>query len=506
MRLPGPTSAWIVGAVALVTCVLACLRHPPAPLLHDEFSYLLAGETFADGRIANLAHPLWEHFETEHVLQQPSYASKYPPGQGLVLAFGMWFGRPILGVWLSMVFAAMAITWMLEGWVRRPWPLIGGLAFALHPQIVQAWGATFWGGAVATAGGALVYGALPRILKRPGRIHVGLFCFGGFLLALSRPFEGLIACLPVAAILFWAIGGYPRWLTEKTVPVLVAALLGTLGVLALVNYMTTGDPLLLPYVAYHQQYEVAPLFLFQELRPEPHYNHELLRTFFTVSAVQEYDAGHSMSDFLGSSYTRGLHLGRFFFGVAALPVFVAALFRLRDERIRFTLIACALFAFVLALETFSQPHYAAPFVGCGMLLTMCLVERFWEVERWRFPVQLGVIGLFSSVLVGHWLRAEDWARDRESYALSKRGALVRSLEEEGGQHLVIVRYGEDHNPHLEWVWNDADIDRSAVVWAREMEPVQNARLLSYFVERRAWLFEPDRDPTAMTPYPVADSR
>jgi hypothetical protein len=69
-----------------------------------------------------------------------------------------------------------------------------------------------------------------------------------------------------------------------------------------------------------------------------------------------------------------------------------------------------------------------------------------------------------------------------------------------------VRYAEGHNPHLEWVWNAADIDRSAVVWAREMGPVQNARLLSYYVGRQVWLFEPDRDPTALTPYPVADSR
>jgi hypothetical protein len=39
----------------------------------------------------------------------------------------------------------------------------------------------------------------------------------------------------------------------------------------------------------------------------------------------------------------------------------------------------------------------------------------------------------------------------------------------------------------EWVYNRADIDNQQVVWAREMDPAENRRLLNYYGDRQAWL-------------------
>ena len=72
------------------------------PQEYDEFAYLLGADTFLHGRLANPPHPLAPFFETMHVLQSPTYASKYPPGQSLQLVAGMLIGHPIFGVWITV--------------------------------------------------------------------------------------------------------------------------------------------------------------------------------------------------------------------------------------------------------------------------------------------------------------------------------------------------------------------------------------------------------------------
>jgi hypothetical protein len=158
----------VLGCVVFLECLVTVgFLHEPVPRIHDEFSYLLMGDTFASGRVANSSPPAPEFFETFHVLVRPTYASKYFPAQGLFLGLGQRLtGHPAVGVWHSSALACAAIYWMLWAWTSAIWGLLGGILMALQLGIYSYWSQKYWGGMAAALGGALVFGAIRRLWSR----------------------------------------------------------------------------------------------------------------------------------------------------------------------------------------------------------------------------------------------------------------------------------------------------------------------------------------------------
>jgi hypothetical protein len=475
-------------APLLLRALLLPWMPPPNPRVQDEFSHLLAADTFAHGRLVNPVHPMWVHFESMHILVRPVYASVFPVAQGAVMAAGQVFtGQPWAGVWLSVGFLCAALCWMLQGWVSPGWALLGGALAVARFGVFSYWMNSYYGGAVAAAGGALVLGALPRVVRRQNWRDAAAMGAGLAILANSRPYEGVLFALPVMAALLWRMRSRARGLARLT-PLLVivgAAALLMGGYFARVS----GSPFRLPYSFYRNTFTMAPHFIWQAPRPEPVYHQRVLRDFhaqWEMAAYAAARANRSPNGFRDKAKT----YWRFYLGPFLTIPFLTLPWLWRRLRTRLLLIAGILFCVGLAVEVWHAPHYAAPAMGLCLLLVIQALRQLRQTAG-AFAVRAVVLAAVLTPFIGGSAANSDG---------SPRARVLRELAAKGGRHLVLVRYRLDHDSGDEWVYNAAGIDRSTVVWAREMDPTSNRTLLRYFPDRRVWLVQPDVQPPRLSPY------
>lgn len=490
-------------AAPAIRLAILSWRPIPQPAIHDEFSYLLAADTFASGRLANSTHPLWTHFETFHVNQFPTYMSMYFPGQGMALAFGQKFlGGPWFAVCASVGLMCAAVCWMLYGWLPPGWALLGGALVVLRVGVASYWMDSYWGGALPAMGGAMVLGALPRLMRRPRGRTALLLGLGCAILVNTRPYEGLLLSLPVAAaLLVWMFRRRAHWRligTRVVIPLSMVLLL-TAAAMAYYNSRVFGNPLTPPYRINRATYAVAPVFIWQSTGPQPVYRHEVMRRFYLQWELTVFNKARTAAGFLQNvSVKIGLAVAFFLGPLLAVPLVMLPRV-LRDRRWLFLTAAAAVFAAGQALNAFSVPHYFAPATALVYAIVLLSMRH---LRGWRYRNQpaglflVRVLPLLCAVTLAFQIARSAGIPPKES----PRAAIERRLEALPGPQLAIVRYTPGHDYMGEWVYNRADIDGAKLVWAREMDRDHNRQLLDYFKDRQAWLIEPDQKPPRISPY------
>ena len=497
-----PSMALLGVATILLRLVLLPISPVPTPSGADDFGYLLLGDTLTHFRFANPAHPLHQFFESVFILQQPTYASIYPLGQGFVLAIGQLMGSAWLGVLLSGAAFSALCYWMLRAWVTPLWALAGGILAVIEFGPLNPWMNSYWGGYVSASAGCLVFGALPRLRQAPQWRYWIILGLGLGLQVISRPFE---ATFLFAAIALYLVFSRPKNAAQSACVIgALGMVLLTGGLVLLQNKAVTQEWTTMPYVLSRYQYGVPTTFTFQQ-NPVAHRQ-------LTAAQELDYKAQSSIHGSERESLSRyALRLAyrfrylRFFLLPPLYIALLAFLPSLRQRRYLWVAGTVLLFALGSNFYPYFYPHYVAA-VAC--LLLLCSLEGLKRLSSSsRLMAFVVCLGSFIFWFGLYTLGSENPLRAAEYQSWNYvnmgdpqgRRTVGNQLLDTPGQQLVFVRYAPFHR-FEEWVHNDADIDRSQTIWANDLGAEENQKLLNYYPNRKAWLLEPDVHPPALTPY------
>jgi hypothetical protein len=486
----------------------------PSPSIHDEFSHLLLGDTLAHGQLTNATHPMWMHFETIHVIQQPTYNSMYPPAPASVLALGIvLFRQPWAGVVLSVGLMCAAICWMMQGWLPRAWALFGTLIVILKIGIVGFWMNSYLSGAVPAIGGALLIGALPRLRRMDSRpLHAVLAAGGVVILMNSRPFEGAVLSLAALVYLYHPLrrrfqksGGHVLRMVVLPTALLLAA---GIAFTAYYCWRVTGSPVRMPYQVNRDTYGWPENLAFLPAKAVQ-VRHKVMRDMYTKE-VQHHDIYKTPERLLDNLITRLFDNWTFFFGgVLTGPLLLLPLVWL-DRRTQPLVLFLGVIVGLNLAQMVLYPYHLGPVVPIMFAIVTQGIRHLYvsisRISRLRglalaaaFPLCLILVGAMKQEADDLNLPMAYWERAYEPHRGARAG-IEEWLEARPGPQLVIVRYSSWHSPDQEWVYNRADIDHSKVVWAREMGGATDRKLREYFRDRETWLLKADVFPPHVVRY------
>ncbi len=173
------------------------------PNIADESAYVLQAQIFAKGAWTEAARPLPEFFEQMHVFVTPFLASKYFPGQSLLLVPGALIGFPQL-VPLLLIFSSGLLIVALSRRLTNGWIALLVWAIWTTARANLRFLPSYFSETTTVFLWLLGWWALYDWYLRPRRRTLLLLsaCFAWALI--TRPLTGLVFAVPAIAVAVWS--------------------------------------------------------------------------------------------------------------------------------------------------------------------------------------------------------------------------------------------------------------------------------------------------------------
>lgn len=531
-----------VGFAALVglTAGCACVRVASVPVadgrarfgdlppaFHDEFSYLLQAETFADGRWSYPSHPSAARlFDQMHVLNEGQFASRYFPGAGLWIVSLRTLGCSALAAsWAATVVVCMLVFAIGRELRNSGVGWLAGTLVALSPgmnlfgNLLLAHPATLVGLSVFLWAVLKLQRRLSKEARLKSQSANFRFQTGGWSLLAGSGLAFGMLCRPMTAagiglpfgvwllVWFWRVGRSRRADAALVVGGFAVPLLIALGVLGWQNFEITGCAWKTPYSLYTELLTPRHMYGFNNA-----VRGELLVTPRVLDHYDRWAENLTPQLALKNIGWRWLASWLWTLGLVALTVmlsvFLAAVSVSKDRRWLLVLAA------ILSLHAVHVPywfdgimhwHYVFESGPLWCLIaaeaTGVLIGLFRRDERFWMPLWWGLV-LLTSVLVNQIELAPFWPMSRveagvQELAFSRlRYADFQQLvatQVSQRPALVLVRH-DPADRHIDYVSNHPSLTGAVLIGrspadasTTEAETLRIAR--DAFADRAIYVFD-----------------
>jgi hypothetical protein len=468
--------------------------------VHDEASYLLQARTFASFHWAMPSPALPEFFEQYHAFVTPTFASKYPPGHGILLVPGMWLSLPgLMPIVLSSV--AGALLFLLVRRVSNAWVAVLTVCLWLPTASNLRFRSSYMSETTTSVLWLLGWWALLEWRSSRSRRWLVAVASCVAWMAITRPLTAVAFAIPIGVLVLADVAKRRDW-RALVRPTLVAV--SILAILPIFNWRTLGDWKQSTYDVYARLYIPFdhPGFGTTDSKPErvlPPDMQEFSKQFVTVHATHTQD--RLVSIFLD----RWNAIFADAFRGWRLPLSLLALLGFLVLGAEGWFAAGSALALTLLYLAYAHPSgWTIYYLEIFPLLPFLTALGIWTIASMLASPKLRIgpmlarelgprqaLGAALVVLVLLWPVSHEvrYARRLEatiqSYHLDFR---QRTAEIPDKRAIVFVRYAPWHNVHTSLIANEPDL-ADARLWVVYDRGTENAKLAALAPDRATYIYD-----------------